>query len=289
MSSENAYLPCMKCYGPLDTTVYHSNGRTYCSRWCQQNDDIIDKVPNTTESLQVCSGCFKESDPAGPKSSSKFTSCSFCGEEEYCSVACQEKDFKRHSETCLQSLKKIEVCGACSAPNVSGNAFKVCSNCKSERYCSKECQRVHWGAHKEVCMTVVRDRVFDEECKKILDRETIRIQKALGKKKSFDKLIKKIGEEHKFGVKYLDIDLQVIGEGKSATEILTSSKVKDDLADTGDEEAKRTKELMSTPIFANKVAIVRISNGRCQKIVTLRRRTKPLPTRSAIFDSIPPQ
>ena len=37
-------------------------------------------------------------------------------------------------------------CAACGAA-----ALMRCSACKAEGYCSRECQREHWKAHKAFC------------------------------------------------------------------------------------------------------------------------------------------
>ncbi len=41
-------------------------------------------------------------------------------------------------------------CGGCGAVDAS-RVFKLCASCKSVRYCSTECQRAHWKAHKKAC------------------------------------------------------------------------------------------------------------------------------------------
>uniref|UniRef100_A0A7S4UDL7 MYND-type domain-containing protein n=1 Tax=Paramoeba aestuarina TaxID=180227 RepID=A0A7S4UDL7_9EUKA len=43
--------------------------------------------------------------------------------------------------------KKLAMCGSCGAPA----KFK-CSRCQSVRYCSQECQKSNWKAHKKVCL-----------------------------------------------------------------------------------------------------------------------------------------
>lgn len=39
-------------------------------------------------------------------------------------------------------------CGNCEGES---EEMKTCSRCKLARYCSQECQREHWAAHKVVC------------------------------------------------------------------------------------------------------------------------------------------
>lgn len=41
------------------------------------------------------------------------------------------------------------------------NKMATCSACRSSHYCSRACQRAHWGAHKQVCRHFIetRDRI----------------------------------------------------------------------------------------------------------------------------------
>ncbi len=41
--------------------------------------------------------------------------------------------------------------GCASAGCASDEASSVCSRCQAVRYCSRECQRADWKAHKRVC------------------------------------------------------------------------------------------------------------------------------------------
>ncbi len=41
--------------------------------------------------------------------------------------------------------------GCSAAGCVSEEASSVCSRCNTVRYCSRECQRGHWKAHKPAC------------------------------------------------------------------------------------------------------------------------------------------
>ena len=53
----------------------------------------------------------------------------------------------------------MEACGRCNATTRAdqgcgvGAALLQCSQCKTTRYCSKECQRLHWKVHKPACLT----------------------------------------------------------------------------------------------------------------------------------------
>ena len=51
------------------------------------------------------------------------------------------------------SLKaeRVARAGCASAGCASEEASSVCSRCQAVRYCSRECQRTDWKAHKPVC------------------------------------------------------------------------------------------------------------------------------------------
>ena len=47
---------------------------------------------------------------------------------------------------------KFHKCAACSAPEPANTRFQCCAACKIPRYCSRECQKLHWkAAHKLQC------------------------------------------------------------------------------------------------------------------------------------------
>ena len=46
--------------------------------------------------------------------------------------------------------------GCAAAGCASGEASSVCSRCQAARYCSRECQRTDWKAHKPVCTAAQR-------------------------------------------------------------------------------------------------------------------------------------
>ena len=52
-------------------------------------------------------------------------------------------------------------CWHCGADAIHRKKFKKCSGCYQVRYCSKECQRNDWSAHKNICR-----RLHGSECNK---------------------------------------------------------------------------------------------------------------------------
>ena len=50
------------------------------------------------------------------------------------------------STRCRPSTASCDACASCRA-----TAVLTCSRCMRVKYCSKECQRSHWKAHKSLC------------------------------------------------------------------------------------------------------------------------------------------
>jgi hypothetical protein len=48
-----------------------------------------------------------------------------------------------------------DTCASCNAKSgPDGKSLLMCSKCKDRKYCSKECQMVHWKVHKKLCELV---------------------------------------------------------------------------------------------------------------------------------------
>lgn len=43
------------------------------------------------------------------------------------------------------------VCDQCSAIEQPNTRFRLCGGCMVTQYCSPECQKAHWGSHKQIC------------------------------------------------------------------------------------------------------------------------------------------
>lgn len=61
----------------------------------------------------------------------------------------QERRRKGKEDDLYKSLVQCQTCGISSKEK----KLFVCSNCRAEHYCSKECQTKHWkqGGHKNYC------------------------------------------------------------------------------------------------------------------------------------------
>ena len=42
-------------------------------------------------------------------------------------------------------------CAACGSTVPKARTFKVCTGCRTARYCDQQCQKQHWRAHKREC------------------------------------------------------------------------------------------------------------------------------------------
>ena len=59
--------------------------------------------------------------------------------------------------------KKSLVCNNCLT-DTDPDKFKLCVSCKTVRYCSKECQKLHWREHKVLCNAI--NSFTNEHCLK---------------------------------------------------------------------------------------------------------------------------
>jgi hypothetical protein len=73
----------------------------------------------------------------------------------------------------------------CSNPSCGKPGSMLCANCADAQYCSKECQKAHWAAHKTLCKTKSIPRTVDRL--KETDLRTLLIAKA----ETFDNKVKK--------------------------------------------------------------------------------------------------
>lgn len=43
------------------------------------------------------------------------------------------------------------LCGACGSAGEEGKGLLLCAKCKKRKYCDRDCQKIHWSAHKKEC------------------------------------------------------------------------------------------------------------------------------------------
>jgi hypothetical protein len=92
------------------------------------------------------------------KSTKSIKKCSRCRKVPYCSQACQKADWKEHKKVCKEVTTKeksyVDItylrCNACK--ELKPNSF-YCPLCKSTPYCSQDCQKSDWSAHRVCCGT----------------------------------------------------------------------------------------------------------------------------------------
>ena len=86
--------------------------------------------------------------------------------ESFCSVLFA--DVKRSGFTKVMGQlvnpqkKKSLVCNNCCFTDTDPEKFKLCVSCKTVRYCSKDCQKLHWREHKVLCNAI--NSLTNEQC-----------------------------------------------------------------------------------------------------------------------------
>jgi ankyrin repeat protein len=131
---------------------------------------------------RACYNCFKTQPD-------KMHLCSLCQVAKYCSKECQQSNWPRHKTTCDRGgalhipassqqcpdevgtlaspsvqqrdevrvnapapESSVEACHFCAKSQAHfASRLKLCIRCRSVRYCSVECQRGDWSAHKKEC------------------------------------------------------------------------------------------------------------------------------------------
>jgi hypothetical protein len=64
----------------------------------------------------------------------------------------QQAAAQSQSTAATATTTQAGACAACGASSIPTDAaFKTCARCKAVQYCSKDCQRTHWPAHKASC------------------------------------------------------------------------------------------------------------------------------------------
>jgi hypothetical protein len=93
--------------------------------------------------------------------------CGRCGAVCYCSAHCQREHWRSggHKQACFtkeerrerKAVKKqstVKACALGSKSAASGCEMKSCGRCRGVYYCSTDCQRWHWPAHRDECRKV---------------------------------------------------------------------------------------------------------------------------------------
>lgn len=52
----------------------------------------------------------------------------------------------------------------CSGPSCSKPGSSKCGGCKNATYCSRECQKTHWAAHKTICKEISQSNTPKSNC-----------------------------------------------------------------------------------------------------------------------------
>ena len=120
------------------------------SGWCTDGFGAYERVMNP----EKCGYCGMH------ETVTSFQLCGGCKTQRYCSRKCQRAHWSVHRVTCKKHrtggggspepvLRRRE-CGYCGMRE-SVVSFQLCAGCKTQRYCSRKCQRAHWSVHRVAC------------------------------------------------------------------------------------------------------------------------------------------
>ena len=87
-------------------------------------------------------------------------------------------------------LSEVQSCCVCG----SVESVQCCSSCKSTRYCSKKCQKVHWSYHSAYCQAITDLEKFEKD--KVYKGKSVR--QAQVNEVTRRKLVKLVGDKPKF-------------------------------------------------------------------------------------------
>lgn len=147
-------LSCFAMEVPLRHLVRSSLPKEYvwqscANRWCRScahlaaNDAVMVIVRLTTAQRVSRTVCLEI--PADPVA--------FWGAEEWQDMVSQvERDasFKTFTKKSVLAMSTTN-CNRCGKPANENNPLKKCSACRKAWYCSSECQKMDWPAHKKGC------------------------------------------------------------------------------------------------------------------------------------------
>lgn len=145
LTTKDAYLAI--CYLHFISKMYDPKAKCWCFYPYFENTKLS-FVQKDTKS--VCTFCHVPSE-------TKFKLCGSCKSKKvyYCSIECQHQHWPEHKQHCekanIQKRTKTYICSCCCF--LSTTKFKMCGGCKPNkvRYCSRECQKLHWPRHKQYC------------------------------------------------------------------------------------------------------------------------------------------
>lgn len=101
-------------------------------------------------------GCSRTESELGRR----MKKCARCGVANYCSDECASAHWvtghkvvcREQTTTLVRPRDPLTTCARCGTEAPEGQQLKVCGRCKQAKYCSKECQRAHWGGmHRMAC------------------------------------------------------------------------------------------------------------------------------------------
>lgn len=134
------------------TLISYLNGQIGASQVSQESQSASDELKDApADNTRLKKRKNEEIDKSVPQMDSVActtpkSEARFCG---YCSSPYAKASEDGYHCNCKPSTK-ITRCGYCSKPDCT----KRCAKCKEVYYCSDQCQKKHWSAHKPQCTSI---------------------------------------------------------------------------------------------------------------------------------------